>query len=79
MADERSPLLQNGQEHGGQTDYLAVVNEHEQADSAVIGENTSGNGSADAEQQTVVAPHSSVIALVRDLLANVRMDIVYLF
>ena len=62
MADERSPLLQNEQEDGAQTldsDYLAI-NEHEQADPAAI------NGSTDTEQQqTAVAPQSSVVTLVR--------------
>ncbi|KAF8811625.1 member of the major facilitator superfamily [Phlegmacium glaucopus] len=55
MAAERSPLLQNGEEHGGQTDYLATANEAEQV--AV-------NGVTDAEQQTVVAPQNSLLALV---------------
>jgi hypothetical protein len=59
MADERSPLLQNGREHDGEIDYSAV-NEPEQVDSVEI------HGSTDAEQQqTVVAPQNSVITLVR--------------
>ena len=62
MADERSPLLQNGREHDGEIEYSAI-NEPEQADSVAI------HGSTDAEaaeqQQTVVAPQSSVITLVR--------------
>jgi hypothetical protein len=64
MADERSPLLQNGQEHGAQTldsDYLAI-NEHEQADSAAA----AIDGSTDTEQQqTTVASQSSVVTVVR--------------
>jgi uncharacterized membrane protein len=63
MADERSPLL----EHGSEIDYSAV-NEPEQADSDSV---------ADAEeQQTVVAPQNSVIALVR--LGNFRIFILTL-
>ena len=63
MADEHSPLLQNGREHhDGEIDYSAV-NEPEQADSVAI------HGSTDAEQQQqtvpVVAPQSSVVTLVR--------------
>lgn len=58
MADERSPLLQNGQEHDNEIGYSAV-NEPEQADSVAI------HGSTDAEQQTVVAPQNSVLTLVR--------------
>lgn len=60
MADERSPLLQNGQEYSGQTDYLAAADEH---DPATINDIT--HESTDAEQQTVVAPQNSLIALVR--------------
>jgi hypothetical protein len=58
MADERSPLLQNGREN----DDYSTVNEPEQTDSVAIHEST------DAEQQleqTVVAPQNSVITLVR--------------
>ena len=59
MADERSPLLQNGREHDGEINYSAV-NEPEQADSVII------HGSTDTEQhQTAVAPQKSVIILVR--------------
>ena len=62
MADERSPLLQNGREHDGEIEYSAI-NEPEQADSVAI------HGSTDAEaaeqQQTAVAPQNSVITLVR--------------
>ena len=59
MADERSPLLQNGRENDGEIGYTAV-NDPEQADSVAI------HGSTDAEQQqTVVAAQSSVITLVR--------------
>ena len=56
MADERSPLLQNGREH----DDYSAVNGPEQADSVAI------QGSTDAEQQqTVEAPQYSIITLVR--------------
>ena len=60
MADERSPLLHNG-EQGGQTDhdYSAAANGTEQV--AI-------NGATDAEQQGIVAPQSSLVALV--ILAN---------
>ena len=58
MADERSPLLQNGRDHDGEIDYSAV-NAPEQIDSVAI------HGSSDAEQQqTAVAPQNSVVTLV---------------
>ena len=65
MADECSPLLQNGRVHdGGEIDY-SVVNEPEQADSVA------NHGSTDTEQQeTVIARQYSVITLVR--LGNFR-------
>lgn len=50
MADERSPLLQNGQEHGGQTDYLAAANELERA--------------ADTAEQQSVVGQGVLVALV---------------
>lgn len=62
MADERSPLLQNGRDRGGPTDYLAAVNESESVDPAATSDI---NGSTDAEQQTIVAPQNSLVALVR--------------
>ena len=61
MADERSPLLQNGRVHDDEIDYSAV-NDPEHADSVA------NHGSTDAEQQveeTVVARHNSVIILMR--------------
>ena len=61
MADERSPLLQNGRDRGGPTDYLAAVNESESVDPAATSDI---NGSTDAEQQTIVAKNS-LVALVR--------------
>ena len=61
MADERSPLLQNGQVHDNEIDYSAV-NEPEQVDSVAI----HGSTDSDAEQQqTVIAPQNSIVALVR--------------
>ena len=60
MADERSPLLQNGRVHDGDTDYSAV-NEPEQINSIANNESIQ----VDAEQQQiVVAPQNSVITLV---------------
>ena len=62
MADERSPLLEDGREHSGRTDYLAAENEPEPADSTVIGDT---NGSTNAEQQAIVVSQNSLMALVR--------------
>ena len=68
MADERSPLLQNGREHDGEIDYSAV-NEPEPA--AIH----DGSTDADAEQQqTAVAPQHSVITLVRFKLEQIIRD-----
>ena len=50
MADERSPLLQNVQGHGGQTDYLAAANELERA--------------ADTDEQQSVVGQGLLVALV---------------
>ena len=61
MADERSPLLQNGRVHDDEIDYSAV-NDPEHADSVA----NHGSTGTDAEQQeTVVARQNSVITLVR--------------
>jgi len=67
MADERSPLLQNVGEHGGQTEYLAAANEAERVDPATIND---VSGVTDAEQQAVVGPKGSLIVVVR--LSNFR-------
>ena len=62
MPDERSPLLQNGQELDGELNYLAV-NEPEHWQAAI---HASGSMDSDAEQQTVAAQQNfSVLTLVR--------------
>ena len=63
MADERSPLLQDGRQHDSGIDYSAVNDPvSEQADSVSI----HASEATHAEQQeTVVAPQNSVITLVR--------------